>query len=80
MSEKTPEECYAKLRPILDDISRMVATAPIEDEKKCVLAVMVAIHSFGTALAAYGCDVESESDLRVVTDVIIKAMTQRSRH
>ena len=52
MSQPTPKSCFAELEPVLDEIARLVAMAPLEQKHREGLALLVAGYAFGIVAAA----------------------------
>jgi hypothetical protein len=72
MNQPTPEACFAQLVPLLDDVMKMIKTAPLSDENKAVLATMAAARMFGYTVAAFGKGLV-ETDVREVAEIIVTA-------
>jgi hypothetical protein len=68
----SPAECLAEIQPFLNKISTLVKTAPISDEERVGLAILVAAHFFGTAAKCMGKDVVIGA--REVSDVIVRTI------
>lgn len=51
-SDADLNRCWERLKPAVQDLARIVRTAPLSEEKRRVLAVYVAGHFFGDACGA----------------------------
>lgn len=72
MKKLGPQLCYEQLQPLLSEIHRMIRTAPVADNEKAGLAVMVAAYFFGVAGGALGK--VGPTYAREVCDIIIATL------
>jgi len=56
MSEYTAEACFKELQPTLREISRLVKSAPISEQDRNGLAIMILADVAGMALGVIGLE------------------------
>jgi hypothetical protein len=54
MTKHTVEYCFESMHPLLDDITRLVKSAPLSEGERKGLAMMILAHVAGATLAALG--------------------------
>lgn len=69
----TVQDCFDELRPTLNEITRMARIAPLPDNERAGLAVLIAAHFFGAAQAAMGKVRPTEA--REVADMIVDTIS-----
>lgn len=72
MSMMTVTGCFAELQPGLDEVARLIRTAPLPKNERSGLALLYAIHAFGVVATSMGKDPEAAT--REVCDIIVDAM------
>lgn len=68
----TIQDCFEELRPTLNEIARLAKIAPLPDNERAGLCILIAGHFFGTAQAAMGKVRPTEA--REVADLIVETI------
>jgi hypothetical protein len=64
---------YKELEPILDKVTEMMVTCPIDDRGKRGLAILVSAHFFGCLLAAFQLEPTREN-AQEIAGLIVASM------
>lgn len=69
----TPQQCYDAMKSCLDEVDRLIMTAPMDEKKKTGLSLMISAHYYGMTAAYLNKD-DVETGVREVCDLIVATM------
>ena len=68
-----PADCYDAMKSVLDEIDRLIMNAPLDENGKTGLSLLVSAHFYGMT-ASYLNKHDVETGVREVCDLIVATM------